>query len=285
MNEISAVYSINEKTVNYNVKAERISFGDERTLYLEDKPPSYFSDWKEQGYTVRKFISEENIKLFNEKIKHVVMNYLKDIVDIKEFELDKYHNFVTDEIHIELIKRINAGPDGKNGIPFNFLPFPVELIEEHISKICGCNVTCKETLQGDKINNFWIRVVRPLSRDNNPPHRDIHLERSKGAINLYFPIAGSNLNSSLPVIPGSHLWPESEIIRTFGDTYINNIKFTNPATVSALKGLKMITPNPAFNEVLVFTPYMLHGGGRNFNHNLTRFSLEMRFWKKNDKNN
>ena len=41
----------------------------------------------------------------------------------------------------------------------------------------------------------------------------------------------------------------------------------------------MITPNPAFDEVLVFTPYALHGGGVNLNKDTTRVSLEMRFWK------
>jgi ectoine hydroxylase-related dioxygenase (phytanoyl-CoA dioxygenase family) len=41
----------------------------------------------------------------------------------------------------------------------------------------------------------------------------------------------------------------------------------------------MIRPNPTEKQVLVFTPYMVHGGGYNSNKDETRVSLEMRFWK------
>jgi ectoine hydroxylase-related dioxygenase (phytanoyl-CoA dioxygenase family) len=41
----------------------------------------------------------------------------------------------------------------------------------------------------------------------------------------------------------------------------------------------MIRPNPSENEVLVFSPYLVHGGGYNTNIDITRISLEMRFWK------
>ena len=43
--------------------------------------------------------------------------------------------------------------------------------------------------------------------------------------------------------------------------------------------LKMIRPNPGWNEVLVFSPYLIHGGGRNFATDATRISLEMRLFR------
>ena len=33
------------------------------------------------------------------------------------------------------------------------------------------------------------------------------------------------------------------------------------------------------NEVMLFSPYLVHGGGYNFNADVTRISLEIRFWK------
>ncbi len=34
------------------------------------------------------------------------------------------------------------------------------------------------------------------------------------------------------------------------------------------------------NEFMLFSPYLVHGGGYNFNENKTKMSLEMRFWKR-----
>jgi hypothetical protein len=42
--------------------------------------------------------------------------------------------------------------------------------------------------------------------------------------------------------------------------------------------LHLLRPNPAPSEVLLFSPYLLHGGAVNLNENETRISLEMRFW-------
>jgi ectoine hydroxylase-related dioxygenase (phytanoyl-CoA dioxygenase family) len=39
-------------------------------------------------------------------------------------------------------------------------------------------------------------------------------------------------------------------------------------------------PDPQAGEVLVFSPYLIHGGAMNFNSDVTRLSLEMRFWRK-----
>jgi ectoine hydroxylase-related dioxygenase (phytanoyl-CoA dioxygenase family) len=42
----------------------------------------------------------------------------------------------------------------------------------------------------------------------------------------------------------------------------------------------MIRPNPKPGEMLLFSPYLIHGGGVNFNKDITRVSLEMRFFRK-----
>jgi len=34
------------------------------------------------------------------------------------------------------------------------------------------------------------------------------------------------------------------------------------------------------NQVLVFSPYLIHGGAVNLNSNETRISIEIRLWKK-----
>ena len=60
---------------------------------------------------------------------------------------------------------------------------------------------------------------------------------------------------------------------------MNNRKYVVPAVVHRDKGLNMVTPNPDLNQIMFFTPHLIHGGGVNTNKNLTRVSLEMRFFK------
>jgi len=278
MNKAVSIFKVNNKFVKLYVEAEKFDSGENDILYLKDKSPTMFATWERQGFTVQKFLSKEIIDKFNAGISSTIKSFVDKYVSSKEFTLEKYHTFVTDDIHYKIIEEIRAGSSGTGGIPLDTFPIPISIVENRISEICNSKVTCRKTSNGSKVDHFWIRIVSPGSNDNNPPHRDVHLERSRGAVNLYFPIAGSNENSSLPIIPESHLWSEAEIVRTFGETRVNGIKYTNPATISSVRGLEMMTPNPNVDEVLVFSPYALHGGGVNFNKDLTRVSLELRFW-------
>jgi ectoine hydroxylase-related dioxygenase (phytanoyl-CoA dioxygenase family) len=94
------------------------------------------------------------------------------------------------------------------------------------------------------------------------------------------PLWGSNENSSLPLVPGSHYWRESDIERTKAGSKVDGIQFTVPAVTATRYGLSAIRPNPAQDEVLVFSPYLTHCGGKNLSSEQTRLSLEMRFWER-----
>jgi ectoine hydroxylase-related dioxygenase (phytanoyl-CoA dioxygenase family) len=122
-------------------------------------------------------------------------------------------------------------------------------------------------------------VVRPRSRDNNPPHRDVWLDRLRHAVNIYVPLAGSSSRSSLPVVTGSHRWAESDIERTLDGARVNGVTFTVPSVVDATYPLTLTRPDPQANQVLVFSPYLIHGGAFNQQPDRTRVSLEMRFWR------
>jgi ectoine hydroxylase-related dioxygenase (phytanoyl-CoA dioxygenase family) len=98
-------------------------------------------------------------------------------------------------------------------------------------------------------------------------------------VNIYAPIAGSNDKSSLIVIPTSHLWEESEIKRTKSGGKVNGLTYTVPAVVDATRTIVPLRPNPGLDEVLVFSPYCIHGGATNFTDDQTRVSLEIRFWR------
>lgn len=285
MNELTSVIKINERFVNLPIRADKFAPGNDEILFNSDMSPAKNTAWEKEGYTIAQFLSPEDNHTINNGIKEFLKSILHDInINTIGFTLDQYHTFVNDEQHLQAMEAIRAGSDGTGGISMELFPVSIDKVDKRISEICCTNVTCRKTFTKDSksytVKHFWMRVVRPQHfKDNNPPHRDVHLERSRGAVNLYYPIAGSNMNSSLPILPGSHFWSEAEIVRTYGEAYVNDAKYTNPATVAAARGLNLITPNPQENEVMVFTPYAIHGGGYNFNSNSTRVSLEMRFWE------
>ena len=272
MNEFVSIFKVNERIVKQSIKAERIDSGDNIVLFEQDTSPAKNTPWVNKGFTIEKFLSENKISTFKFGISNIVEKFVKKYTSTSNFNLEKYHLFVDNTIHGKIIGEIQAGSQGIGGIPLDLFPIEIELVEDRISQICGVPVTCRKTSAGYPVRHFWIRIIRPNVQDNNPPHRDVHLDRSRGAVNLYFPIAGSNENSSLPIIPESHFWPESHIVRSYGDTYVNDIKFTNPATVYSLHGLNLVTPNPGPDEAMVFTTYAIHGGGYNFNEDMTRLS-------------
>jgi ectoine hydroxylase-related dioxygenase (phytanoyl-CoA dioxygenase family) len=43
---------------------------------------------------------------------------------------------------------------------------------------------------------------------------------------------------------------------------------------------EFIRPDPKIGEVLVFSPYLIHGGSVNLNDDTTRISIEVRLWRK-----
>jgi hypothetical protein len=283
--------TVNNRPVEISVSAEKICTGEDVVLFNKDKPPSYDSSWAAKGYTIEDFLTLSENNAIRATITEVIVNILKKLsISSKNFTLDQYHKFVNDNSHLQVVDLIRAGGDGSGGIPYEKLPVTLETIEKRISEICNCSVVGRKIFDnenGSKIETkcFWVRIVRPQKfNDNNPPHRDNHLERGgsegKKAVNLYYPLAGSNKDSALPVIPGSHLWSEKDTTRTYGQVLVNGVKFTNPAIVDSVHGLNLLTPNPELNQVMVFTPYLIHGGGFNFNDDITRVSLEMRFWRK-----
>jgi ectoine hydroxylase-related dioxygenase (phytanoyl-CoA dioxygenase family) len=191
-----------------------------------------------------------------------------------DFTLERYHHYVNDDIHLKIARIIQPGWD------VDTFPVDFNLINERVSELVEKDVNSTAIHLG--INNFFLKIVRPSKfYDNNQLHKDVWLDRLRNAINVYVPIVGSDINSSLPLIPGSHLAMESELERTTDGAFLNETKIPVPCVIS-YKGSqpKSIRPEVRENEIMVFSPYLVHGGGYNFNTDKTRVSLEVRFWKK-----
>jgi hypothetical protein len=214
-------------------------------------------------------------KLLREGLVLFLENKIGSIIG-REIELDQYHAIVSNVEHDIIIKTLYGN---SRGISCDFLPIDVNILEEKVSEICGVEVTSK--MPGRDIKEFYTRIIRPNSVDHNPPHRDTWVDRLNDAVNIFFPLVGSDEDSSLSLCPGSHLWKESESIRTKEGAVISGSKFTVPSLIGGRGCHSLIRPLVRENEFLLFSPYLIHGGAKNFNSS-TRASLEMRFWR--DKN-
>jgi hypothetical protein len=267
-------YIINDKEFVFSYAGE-MEKGKDETLLLKDDNLLQNTPWDESGFTIQNFLSESD----NKEFKNVVTEVIKGLIESSggtidaHFTLEKYHAYVTDEIHLKIARSI------KDGWKKEDFSFDLTKINQRLSNILQQEVS---TISEDKsINDFYLRIVRPgCLQDNNPPHRDVWLDRLRNAVNIYFPICGSTSESALPLLPGSHKYKESDLVRTSEGAVLNDTKYTVPCVIS-INGepLKMMRPNPTENEVLVFSPYLVHGGGYNTNLDTTRISLEMRFWK------
>jgi hypothetical protein len=269
--------------VNYKLDENLISLalegntfvGDEEILLLKDENLIENTAWNNQGFSIEAFLNPEDFEQIQLGIKTLISDKIieagSQIDDV--FELEKYHLYVDDELHLKVAKLIQTGWN------VNQFPIDIERVNRRISEIIGQPV-CTKAKHVD-MNNFFVRIVRPQNfQDNNPPHRDVWLDRLRDAVNIYTPICGSNDQSALGLIPGSHLLKESEIERTADGAILNGTSYTVPCVISIQGEIpSLIRPNPKENEVMLFSPYLVHGGGYNFNADVTRISLEIRFWK------
>lgn len=266
-------YRVNDRVLSYSVDGER-SFGKDEPLMQADDDLTKSALWSKRGFTVEKLFSDREYQSFKQETIHLLFSLWQNaglnIAD--DFQPEHYHKLIHNrDQHLKAVDQTKL-------IHVSRFPGGIENIEQRISEICKQTLEAYNPFDGQSI--FHFRVIRPKHNDNNPLHRDIWLEDYSRCINLYIPVAGSNELSSLILIPGSHHWPESRVERTVSGSMVNNIKYNVPAVTQIKGDYSIERPSPRENEVLVFSPYLIHGGAINLNDDLTRISIELRLWKK-----
>lgn len=215
-----------------------------------------------------------DIDNFNDLLQRFIKNEIEHITK-KSINLKNYHNEITNEEHTQIL---NSMPYKKNKSPD--IKIFCEYLEVFISKKLNTSI---------KIFNddLWVRICRPskvCNNDYNPCHRDIYLDFYRNVVNIYLPIIGSNDNSSLTIQPGSHKWNENETMVTKNGAFFKhtNKKYSVDAIVASKIELNMIRPNPKDHQLMLFSPYLIHGCANNNNEDITRISLEVRFIQNNE---
>lgn len=264
---------INQQAFTYDVQGEA-GRTDDRVLLAADDDLTATTAWAAEGYTVAEFLPAAEQATLREGLAQLVLQALADAGRPvpADFDVAHYHRVVGDDrdLHLAVVNRT------KEYRQADFLPVPAALLEARVGALCGQPVQALNPWDGERF--FHLRLIRPGRADNNPLHRDVWLPDYHNCLNIYVPVAGSTTQSSLTLVPGSHHWPENRTLRTAGGAVSNGVRFTVPGVLSSAEPLEIIRPNPGPGEVLLFSPYLLHGGAVNLNEDETRISLEMRFW-------
>ncbi len=235
--------------------------------------------WYKRGYVVKKFPNSISFK----KIKKSITDSLRNIIldnyprlDLNGFNLEKYHKFISSEKHLKLDKFY------KRLYPKDF-GFNDESIVDFISGVVGRKLSYKDKFK-DLSHWIIVRVNMPASSGTfgfNPAHKDIYEDYDERnyipkMVNTWIPICGVNSNTGLPLAIGSHLYKESELVRTKSGSFLQNQKYS----VNSIRSwgghneLKLISPKDG--EILIFSSHLIHGLGINNNSDTTRVSLEFR---------
>jgi hypothetical protein len=269
-------YYIDDQVIECQLEGDTI-VGDDQVLLEQDINLISNLVMEKQGFGIFPFLHMDENECIRKGIRDLIVNRMHELKlsTDGDFTLDNYHEYVNDATHIALAKSIQYG--------WHVEEFPLDFnrVNQRISEIVERPVTGEAKHVG--FYHFFVRIVRPGKvQDNNPPHRDVWLDRLRNAVNIYFPICGSTNQSALPLVPGSHLLPESALERTAEGAYLNRTQYTVPCALSVQGNpVQLIRPNPGTEEVMVFSPYLIHGGGYNLNQHTTRVSLEARFFAKN----
>jgi len=230
------------------------------------------SEHENTGFFVIKVMDDDNYEMLKDRITSFIQKRIELITGnkISNFSLDKYHTFVTDDAaHYKIA---NWEMD------VNVLSEFEEIIRSVISANIRQKLQLKKIIINDKLQEIiGFRIVRPSKGDENPFHRDAWMKQWENTLNVWIPIAGCNNDNSLTIIEDSHFWNDSRICRTRDGVIYNNKKFRVAAAISTDYEVRQQTPNPAYGEALIFSPYLIHGNAKNNIEDNTRVSIELRY--------
>jgi len=272
---VHVIYYINSEPVSIDIQGEIFRGSASRLIDSADNLIGACK-WAMQGYAISDFIDKTVFSTLHRGLTDLVREAVECATQSScpEFTLETYHHYCSnDDVHLAVIKDLRNKADIVN------FPIDYSVVDARVSTLCGVPVSCKVSHQVAS-GYFFIRLIRPNAiSDNNPPHRDSWLDHLRDCVNIYVPLAGSNEHSSLSVVPGSHLWCESDVPRTAEGAIVNGVTFSVPSIVTDGDALEMVRPEVGKGDLMVFSPYLIHGGAANLNKNVTRASLEMRFWR------
>jgi len=268
MNYISTNLKLNNKTFKLKINKKDILSKNQKYSLAEKFGSSKLKslNWYRDGYAIIDVFNKKEHDKNILKISTELIKMLK-IDKKKNFKVQKYHEMVSDNEHTKLIKKTREIDPKK----FN-------QIKDKIYKVINkkYNLKFERNLKLKK-EICILRLNRPGKQDMNPPHRDGYIKSWSKCVNIWYMTSGCRKTSSLPLVPKSHLLTENKILVTKPKSKMNGIKYHVPIIFKILKkkNIPFLIPKIKPGQVLIFSPYLIHGFGYNFGLN-TRSAIELR---------
>ncbi|MBL7800019.1 MAG: phytanoyl-CoA dioxygenase family protein [Chitinophagales bacterium] len=188
----------------------------------------------------------------------------------KDFELSNYHNCLT---RLDNHFRVSTW-----ALDYEVLGSAFFDIKHQMEDLLKFKLAVKK-IKHNGVDGEYVgfRILRPLKNDHNPFHRDAWIPYWRDTVNIWLPLCGFENANTLQMIPGSHNWADSQILKTKAGVEIDGKTYHVPAAIGTVNDFTIDTPDLIKGEGLVFSPFLIHGNGVNRKPNTTRVSLEFRF--------
>ena len=257
--------------------SNRLHFGANAVLSRPPWDVTCDRPWYRRGYSTSRVFSEGEFARLKAELTDSVGNLLRGRgARTDGFSLEGYHRFVDrDDDHRQVVSATRAL------FPSDF-GFDLVAVRDRLSALMGFPLSDRDPDSG-RVEPIVVRVNRPRSTDFNPPHKDVYEVvdgegRLPRFVNFWIPVAGVTSRSSLPIVPGSHLLPESRIERTTEGATVEGNDYRVRCVASWNARRELLRAPVEDGEVLVFSSFLIHGLAINEEPDTTRVALELRLY-------
>ena len=272
-------YFIDGKPFDLRVdNAAEATFGAAAILSTPTTDITASQPWYDTGYTVADLFPDAEFRRFRSGIEASVGAALAALGrDITGFTLETYHHFVDDAAHAAVVTASRAFLQRD-------LNIDLDALHDRLGRIVGQDLTddLSEIVAGQSGRmSVVVRINRPGSGDFNPVHKDIyeavdHRGQVPRLVNFWIPLAGVGSQSSLPIVPGSHLLDESAILRTRAGSVVEGRHYRVNSILEWAGERSLQRARIQEGQVLIFSSHLIHGLAVNDQPDTTRVALELR---------
>ena len=222
-------------------------------------------EYLDKGFCVFKL--NNFIKL--QKIKRLLLNKLRILINKKSITLENYHKYVVESQHEKIQWELCNYFRKKN--------FCYIIAHEQLNifrQLVGVDLL----IQKDP----FLRISRPnKEKDNIGYHRDTVYGQSPFEVSVLIPLVNLNANSCLKFLPKSHVSSDKRFKFDSINTDIkkgskkHNLGYPYSPKIPKVMEKKMFAPNVKFGNAIIFSPSIVHGQRVNTSTR-TRFSFDFR---------
>ena len=202
----STVFTIDGVEKSFSIEnAPEFQFGKDEVLSNLHTDISFYQPWYNEGYAELDFLSHAEFESLKSgliiSIEKIIKQEFPDL-DLTGFNLENYHHFIkTDVDHFKVVSKTRD----LFSEDFNF---PITTYLPKLESLLNFKLTDIDPYNGKKLH-IIVRINRPLSKDYNPPHKDIYEGVDNDGyipqfINFWIPIAGVTSKTNLPLRDNVH---------------------------------------------------------------------------------